>query len=578
MSAPRITLWTQPFKMAFRLSIRPFDDNSLNRQVVDIQAPNYRYITITPGALYILSSIVGRRMTEPARWILFDSLRDILNGNLRTQYPEKQDLLASTFGELLGVILLTQHLGGNVEIIRLLESNYGKMPDFLLIQTTTTAQTVHILECKGRVEDVHNINNRMTKYDLCHEIRRFRDNAIEQIQTMDFSQAKAGPRTVVYQSKPPFGISCLAATENVLISSVPDARIIDRCRSSVRFADRKKCGPKVTCKMCITNLQDPSQANVISVLHQREIASKSKLDIGLLSFIARYRSVQRAVWSGNDIFFEASLNKLIDHLSDEALRDVLPSAILMAITLIETAISEELTHAHLDISRLGVIAPEYLHGVIEQINNDFLRIYDAISKQPASRRQTIQTEMPDPINATLFSDTISSINLPSMEDDNVEQRNEGQDSLLDAQDREKPQWYAINQSIRQISDFIEKAYTKAKLLIGNTIQGDYIYGSVQHADHAIIVVRLTSAKMNYDALKYYVVGLITQLHSPATRPVRWQKEYFQDNDREKFFVGESWDEFPYPNSTNDLFPGITAWIARDGRAEIIVRRRDDRLL
>lgn len=81
--------------MAFRLSIRPFDDIRLDKQVVEIQKSKHRYITITPGALYILSSIAGRRMTEPARWILFDSLRDILNGNLRSQYPEKQDLLST---------------------------------------------------------------------------------------------------------------------------------------------------------------------------------------------------------------------------------------------------------------------------------------------------------------------------------------------------------------------------------------------------------------------------------------------------------------------------------------------------
>src|SRR6266516_303828 len=130
LSVPRITLWTKPFRMAFRLSIRPFDDAHLDKQAADIQASNYRYVTITPGALYILSSIAGRRMTEPARWILFDSLRDILNGNLRTQYPEKQDLLASTFGELLGVILLTAHLGGDIEIVRLLESTHGKCPIF----------------------------------------------------------------------------------------------------------------------------------------------------------------------------------------------------------------------------------------------------------------------------------------------------------------------------------------------------------------------------------------------------------------------------------------------------------------
>jgi hypothetical protein len=173
MSVPRITLWTDSFEMPLRWSVRPLDERSLEKQVLDIQKKMPRIIEITPGALFILSSIAGRRMTEPARWILFDSLWDILYGHLRTQYPERQDLLASTFGELLGVVLLALHLGGEVEIVRLLESNYGKTPDFLLLQTTSSGQTIaHLLECKGRVEDLHNVNEHIAparEFDLCHE-------------------------------------------------------------------------------------------------------------------------------------------------------------------------------------------------------------------------------------------------------------------------------------------------------------------------------------------------------------------------------------------------------------------------
>jgi hypothetical protein len=36
-------------------------------------------------------------------------------------------------------------------------------------------------------------------------------------------------------------------------------------------------------------------------------------------------------------------------------------------------------------------------------------------------------------------------------------------------------------------------------------------------------------------------------------------------------IGESWVQFPYPNPRNKK-PGITAWIAEDGKAEIIVRK------
>ncbi len=184
--------------------------------------------------------------------------------------------------------------------------------------------------------------------------------------------------------------------------------------------------------------------------------------------------------------------------------------------------------------------------------------------------------MPDPIDTTRFSDTILPINLPSVEDDNVQQQNEEKDRLLDTQGGEDSRWYATNQSVGRISDFIGEAYTKTKLLIGAIVQGDYIYGSVQYEDRAIIVIRLTSAKMDYAALKYYVVGLITQIRDPYATAITWQKEYFQENNREQFLVGESWDEFPYPHPSVDALRGFTAWLARDGRAEIIVRKRDDR--
>jgi hypothetical protein len=184
MAAPRITLWTEPLNMPLRMSIRPFDEAKIvTEQAKDIQFRRpARVIKVTAGSLYILSAVVGRRMTESVRWVLFDSLQEILIGDLRTIYPEKQDLLAATFGELLGVILLALHLGGTIEVIRLLESQHGMMPDYLLVQTASSSPTVHILECKGSVEDVRNINGRPGKIDICQEQRdRFTKEAREQL-------------------------------------------------------------------------------------------------------------------------------------------------------------------------------------------------------------------------------------------------------------------------------------------------------------------------------------------------------------------------------------------------------------
>lgn len=77
MSAPRITLWTAPFIMPLRLYIGGFHDR-IQKHVFDIQKNPLQTIEITPGALYMLSCMAGRRMPEPIRWAVFDSLRDIL--------------------------------------------------------------------------------------------------------------------------------------------------------------------------------------------------------------------------------------------------------------------------------------------------------------------------------------------------------------------------------------------------------------------------------------------------------------------------------------------------------------------
>jgi hypothetical protein len=40
MSVPRITLWTESFKMPLHISLRSFDEVSLDKQVIDIQRSN----------------------------------------------------------------------------------------------------------------------------------------------------------------------------------------------------------------------------------------------------------------------------------------------------------------------------------------------------------------------------------------------------------------------------------------------------------------------------------------------------------------------------------------------------------
>jgi hypothetical protein len=112
MPVPRITLWSPPLQTSLRLAVRPFNDHHLEDQALKIHADD-RPVRITPGTMYILSSIAGRRMPESVRWVLLDSLQEILDRELCTEQPERQDLLASTFGEVLGALFLALELGGS---------------------------------------------------------------------------------------------------------------------------------------------------------------------------------------------------------------------------------------------------------------------------------------------------------------------------------------------------------------------------------------------------------------------------------------------------------------------------------
>lgn len=554
MSVPSITLWTDPFRMPLRLSVCPFDVTSFDRQVAEIQEKTYRFIEITPGALYILSCIAGRRMPEPVRWVLFDSLRDILNGKLRNQFPERQDLLASSFGELLGVTLLALRMGGTVEVVRLLESPRGKMPDFLLLQDTPGGTIAHVLECKGRVEDVRNINNLAGTFDLCQEQRNFRAKAKKQIDGIGRSPLSCGARTVIRQ-KVPFDFSRLASTQNIVISSVPDGRLLRECTHTA-FASRKQCQPpsRVTCVKCMTNARNGPQTNVISALYWKEVAKNSAIDQTLVAFLNNYRAAQRAVWSENEDLFALSLNNLANQISSRNLRgEMTSSAVFMLITLLEIAKSEGFRGFDIDTQAIGELASEELRVILDEVYREL------VAESQRDGRQNDLVPIPylrDPPYWRQWR----------FEQDRVAERFRGENEG------------ATNPLITQTADFLLK---EVEVSVRAAISGSDVYGSAQNEKHSA-VVRLAST--NQAALEKYVEELITHLrYGIEDPPVVWLDEFFQEEGYEKvedsgevirqkrFTVGKSWDKFPYPYQKLGL-PGITAWIAEDGRAEIFVRK------
>jgi hypothetical protein len=291
--------------------------------------------------------------------------------------------------------------------------------------------------------------------------------------------------------------------------------------------------------------KDASLANVISVLYQEKIGRGSLLDRGLSNFIARYRTVLRAAWSENDTFFGQSLRNFIDYFSNEGAQDVLPSALFMVTTLIEAAVCDELTGFDLGNSgwrlfRIASQAPEALQESLEQAYGKFLA-----AKQSARRGQ--------------------------VEDAGRQQQRGRQDRVSDEPATENLRWYETNPSIARISEFAEE-YRETKLLTVANVPNwnDNVYSSVHYEEPTILVIRLASEAKSSEALQDYMEALIARLRGTAKTRLEWQDEYFGEGDEKRFVVGASWDMYPYANSRNGL-PGITAWFALDGRAEIIVR-------
>lgn len=533
------------------MSVCPFDLRDFEPQVAQVQENTHRFIEITPGALYILSCVAGRRMPEPVRWVLFDSLQDILNGDLQNRFPERQDLLASTFGELLGVALLAIRLGGPVEVFRLLESGRGKMPDFLLLQDTPAGPVAHVLECKARVEDVRNINNLAGVFDLCKEQRDFRTKARKQIDEIGCSPIKLGPRTVIRQSIP-FGFSHLASTQNIVVSSFPDGRITQDCTHSM-FATRTPCQPpsRVTCVKCMTNTRNTSQANVISVLYQKTVASNSTIDQALVSFLKDYRTAQQAVWSENDTLFAISLNNLTEQLTSHHLQEeVIPSSIFMLITLLEVAISEGITGFDIDTHSIEALASEELRTILNEVDQELLRI-----RQRGGRHSRPAI-------------------IPYLQGSADWQQWRSQQDLIQdfiSEEQRRERWYATDPVVTQTVDTI---FRETNAPSRATISGNDVYGFVQN-ENRVAIIRLAST--NKATLEKYVNGIIAQLRNGIGAPDDWHEEFLQEGDYDKdtlgnrLLVGKSWDKFPYPHLSMGL-PGITAWLAEDGRAEIFIRK------
>lgn len=515
MIAPRIGLKSVPFDLPIRLAVRPLGEKPVRPLATEIQA-NTDTVTITPGAFYFLSNIVGRRVVNPIRWVLLDSLRDILTNGLPTVFPERQDLLASTFGEMLGAIVLALKLSGKVEIVRLLDSSFGTTPDFLILETTKNGQVAHLLECKGTVKDVVNVNER-GRIDLCSDIRSFRKKGRLQLENVTWSKVRRGQSVIAQTSRSVLVDS--ASSKNLAVVCVPDERLLRMTDPSVP-KPRHSCCDTTHCLECIKYSR--SLGNVIAVLYREGISPGTKFDGSLSQFVAHYRNAERAKWSRNDSVFVREFNQLVESSNFSAWHVDQETVASLATGLLEAGILEgiDIREAH----------GELLTEIVPQ---DSKASIDHLLSTARSTQETRETRRPETMTQEIFESTL-----------------------------------------------LENQWTQgtSKLQVNNLRSNrESIYGSTERDERSdTTVTRLSTGQANenaFNALRGYVEKLISSLRE--NRPVNWQDEYVESIDK-RIELGVSWDEFPYPNPSRDLdLPGITAWVSRDGRAEIIVRRRTD---
>lgn len=515
MIVPRISLKSVPFDLPIRLAVRPLGEKPVRPLAAEIQA-NTDTITITPGAFYILSNIAGRRVVNPIRWVLLDSLRDILTNGLPTVFPERQDLLASTFGEMLGAIVLAINLGSDVEIVRLLDSSLGTTPDFLILENANNGQVAHLLECKGTVKDVVNVNER-GRIDLCSDIRSFRKKGRLQLENVTWSKVRRGQSVIAQTNRSALADS--ASSKNLAVVCVPDERLLRMTDPSVS-KPRHSCCDTTHCLECVKFSR--YQSNVIAVLYREGISPGTKFDNSLSQFVSRYRNAERAKWSRNDAVFAREFNQLTASSNISTWQVDQETVALLATGLIEAGILEGID-----------IRETYGELLTELVPEDSKASIDRLLSTARSVQETWETRRSETVNQEKFEST-----------------------LLE------------NQWIQGTG----------KLLVNNLRSNrESIYGSAERDERSdATVTRLSTGQANenaFNALRDYAGKLISSLR--GNRSVNWQDEYVESIGK-RIELGVSWDEFPYPNPSRDLdLPGITAWVSRDGRAEIIVRRRTD---
>ncbi|WP_152603471.1 MULTISPECIES: hypothetical protein [Burkholderia] len=249
----------------------------LHKQTDQIRQPSGT-LEFDDIAVDILLSISGRRLAPSAARAVTPSMWETLTGQLTSTSDEPQDAFTSTYGELLGLMLRIVQLGGQLDIVRIIESNEGPSPDYLLISQAMAHRSYHLLECKGSTVDHYSVkrNNGASLY-VCAGLADQRNAAREQLDSQlahgrlgeTISVSRGGVLTLPAHSA---AISCV---------SVPDGRIAKAWPLALtpipdRACQGDSCGPCIAHrnKIPVAPMLPspvPSMANLIAVMATKHL-------------------------------------------------------------------------------------------------------------------------------------------------------------------------------------------------------------------------------------------------------------------------------------------------------------------
>lgn len=575
MTIPRISLWTAPLELPIRFAAVGFTENQLDNQAKQIQKNNDT-VTVTPGAMYILSHVAGRRIAEPVRWVLLDSLNDILAGNLRTEYPERQDLLASTFGEILGAMILALQLEDEVEVVRLLESNSVKTPDFILLEKKSSSSVFgHLLECKGSVLDVNNINQH-PKLDVCQHIRGFRSRGTLQLDQIELHKLQPAAGVIIGNADIVSGLTPQMTSKNLSITAIPDGRLTALISPTIRHATRRICRlSNVNCVTCLTAKNSSLVSNATVVLHQKKLKSNPRLNDGLRIFLEEYQNLRRALWAEHDREFVNRANLLMTIRNSLDFSPELKNSFpLIIVPAVEAGIA-----CNLNVSGLNT---ENLINAIEAIPFESVNIWPSggrvstdqpviLSDEEFSLRNIIQHIRTEVSRAT-------SIQGQSWVNRNIEYYEAL--SEFDEPDTFVGRlnvWRERGRSVKLLTLPRSENTLFSEILLNiqmgvldrpTRIHTTTEYFALENVTRIRLFADLTFGKA-YNDLKAEATRLIANFGRSRHQFIEWRSEYIEYKGRRRE-LGESWDKHPLPDPSSSS-PGITAWISKDGRAEIIVR-------